>query len=262
MESDSQMSKQYSVKQVAELSGITVRTLHHYDKIGLLKPARRSQKKYRYYDEDCLLRLQQILFYRELDFSLEQTRAILDDPEFDFVKALENHRESLVQRHKRMSQLIQTVDQTLEKIEGDLNMALKDKDLYRGFDQKKIERWNKEVFEKYDPEKVAESRSNVGKLSKEQFKGIQKEGDRVTLAISKLMDRDASTPDVQALIKKHHAWIENFYSCPAEMYKGLGQLYIENLEFTAFYELIKPGLAAFMCEAMGYYADKSLTVGA
>ena len=252
------MSKQYSVKQVADFSGITVRTLHHYDKIGLLKPARRSEKKYRYYDEASLLRLQQILFYRELDFSLEQTRAILDDPEFDFVQDLQTHRESLVQKHKQMYQLIQTVDRTLEKIEGDRTMVLKDKDLYKGFDQEKIDRWNKEVDEKYDPEKVAESRRNMGKMSKDQFNNIQQEGDLVTLAISKLMNKEASAPEVQALIKDHHAWIENFYTCPAELYKGLGQLYVENPEFTAFYEKVNPGLAAFMCEAMGYFADTSL----
>ncbi len=252
------MSKRYSVKQVAELSGITIRTLHHYDEIGLLKPAMRSEKKYRYYDEDNLLRLQQILFYRELDFSLAQTRAILDDPEFDFIKALEKHREALVQRHKQTGSLIQTLDQTLEKIKGDQKMAFKDKDLYQGFDQEKIDRWNKEVDEKYDPEKVAESRRNVGKMSRRQYAKVQKQGERVTRAISEAMDKGARSTEIQALIKEHHAWIENFYTCPGEMYKGLGQLYIENPEFTAYYEKIKPGLADFMCDAMGFFADNSL----
>ena len=137
-------------------------------------------------------------------------------------------------------------------------MALKDQDLYKGFDQKKIDRWNKEVDEKYDPEKAAESRRNVEKMSKGQFDAVQKQGDRVTLAIAELMHEDASSPEVQALIKEHHAWIENFYTCPAELYKGLGQLYVKNPEFTAFYEKVKPGLAAFMCESMGFYADNAL----
>ena len=252
------MRKKYSVNQVARLSGITVRALHYYDQIGLLKPAMRSEKKYRYYDESDLLRLQQILFYRELAFSLEQTRNILDDSDFDFVEALKTHRQTLIQKHKRINQLIQTVDQTLEKIQGDQNMALKDKDLYQGFDQEKIDRWNREVDEKYDPEKVAESRRNVGKMSKEHFNTVQEQGERVTIAIAENMDHEASSPVVQALIKEHHAWIENFYVCPAMMYKGLGQMYVENPEFTAFYEKIKPGLATFMCGAMVYYADNSL----
>jgi len=252
------ISKKYSVNQVARLSGITVRALHHYDQIGLLKPAMRSEKKYRYYDESDLLRLQQILFYRELDFSLEQTRNILDDSDFDFVEALKTHRQTLVQKHKRLNQLIQTVDQALEKIQGDQNMALNDKDLYQGFDQEKIDRWNREVDEKHDPQKVAESRRNVGKMSQEQFNTVQEQGERATLAIAENMDKDASSPEVQSLIKDHHAWIENFYVCPAMLYTGLGQMYVENPEFADFYEKIKPGLAVFMCQAMAYYADNSL----
>lgn len=137
-------------------------------------------------------------------------------------------------------------------------MGLKDKDLYKGFDQEKIDRWNKDVDEKYDPEKVAESRRNLGKMSKDQFTEVQKQGDQVNVAIADLMDQDASSPEVQALIQEHHAWIENFYTCPAAMYKGLGQLYVENPEFTAFYEKIKPGLAAFMCKAMTHYADHEM----
>ena len=137
-------------------------------------------------------------------------------------------------------------------------MALKDKDLYRGLDQEKIDRWNKEVDEKYDPETVAESRRNEGNMSKAQFKDIQKQGDMITEDIGELMDKGARAPEVQAQIERHHAWIENFYTCPPEMYKGLGQMYVENPEFTAFYEKVKPGLAVFMCEAMGYYSDHAL----
>ena len=137
-------------------------------------------------------------------------------------------------------------------------MVLKDKDLYEGFDQEKIDRWNKEVNEKYDPEKVAESRRNIGQMSKDQFKDIQKQGDLVTAAIGEIMDKGASSPEVQEQIKRHHAWIENFYTCPAEMYMGLGRLYVESPEFTAFYERFKPGLATFMCEAMGHFAEHSL----
>ena len=133
-----------------------------------------------------------------------------------------------------------SVDQTLEKIQGDQMMPIRDKDLYRGFDQKKIDSWNKELDEKYDPEKVAESRRNVGKMSPEQFNKVQEQGERATAAIAENMDWEASSSEVQALIKEHHAWIENFYACPAALYKGLGQMYVENPEFTEFYEKIDP----------------------
>ncbi|MCF7806993.1 MAG: MerR family transcriptional regulator [Candidatus Marinimicrobia bacterium] len=252
------MSKQYSVKQLAELSGVTIRALHHYDHIGLLKPAVRTEKKYRLYDHGDCLRLQQVLFYRELGFSLLEIRDLLDDPDFNTAVALHDHRKKLVQRQKHMTSLIQTVDRTLALMEGEDTMTLKDKDLYQGFDREKIDRWNREVEEKYDPETVEESRSNLSKMSKAQFAEVQKQGDRVTLAIAELMDKEPNDPDVQAQIKLHHAWVENFYECPLEMYRGLGQLYIENPEFTAFYEKIKPGLATFMAEAMAHFADNEM----
>jgi len=258
MEEERIMNKHYSVKELADLSGVTVRTLHHYDHIGLLKPALRTDKKYRRYDREDLLRLQQILIYREMDFSLEKIRDILDDPDFNTHTALRDHRTRLVQSRQRLTRLIETLDKTMASLEGESQMTLKDKDLYEGFDQEKIDRWNREVDEQYDPEIVAESRRKVGKMSKEQFKAVQKQGEVVTVAISELMDRKASDPDVQAQIKKHHAWIENFYSCSAEVYRGLGQLYVQNPEFTAFYEKVKPGLATFMCEAMIWFADHSL----
>lgn len=252
------MQNKHSVKKVSELSGVSIRALHHYDSIGLLVPAERSEKNYRHYDEQDLLRLQQILFHRELGFTLEQTRKILDDPDFDYVEALRVHRKDLIKKHARMERLIQTLEKTLESIEGEQKMTLKNEDLYKGFDQETIDRWNREVDEKYDPEVVAESRRNVGKMSKDRFKDIQEQGDLITASIAALMDRAADDPEVQKQIERHHAWIENFYVCPAEMYKGLGQLYVENPEFTAFYEKFKPGLAAYMAEAMTVFADESL----
>lgn len=252
------MSKRYRVNQVAQLSGVTVRALHHYDQIGLLKPAMRSEKKYRYYDEGDLLRLQQILFYRELDFPLNQIQEILDDPDFDTTEALKEHRQHLMARKQQIQGLIHTVDQTLASLNEDQNMPLSDKDLYEGFDQEKIDRWNKEVDDKYDPEVVAESRRNIGNMSRDHFKDIQKQGEMITQAIADKMDSGVDSIEVQDLIKKHHAWIENFYVCPPEMYKGLGLMYGENPEFTAYYEKFRPGLAVFMGKAMGYFADNNL----
>ena len=240
------------------MSGVTIRTLHFYDEIGLLKPAERSQKKYRYYDEDNLLRLQQILFYREFDFTLEQIRDILDNPDFDYVSALRAHRETLLHKHERIDRLIHTLDKTIEKIQGDQTMTLRDKDLYEGFDQETIDRWNREVEDKYDPETVAESRRNIEKMGKEKFKDVKQRGEDVTRAIAERMEMGADSPEVQAWVAEHHKWIENFYTCPADIYRGLGQLYIENPEFTAYYEQIQPGLARFMAEAMAVYADRSL----
>ena len=115
----------YTVKQLSTLAGVTPRTLHHYDQIDLLKPESVGENGYRYYGETSLLRLQQILFYRELGFSLESIREMLGRPEFQILDALEEHRESLQGRVRRLERLIQTVDKTIHHLKGENIMSPK-----------------------------------------------------------------------------------------------------------------------------------------
>ncbi len=121
----------YTVKQVAKMSGVSVRTLHFYDETGLLRPARLGMNGYRYYEQTQLLRLQQILFYRELGFELKQIKKALDGPEFENASALEAHREVLQQNIARTSALIGTIDKTLQHLKGNQNM--KSEDMFAGF---------------------------------------------------------------------------------------------------------------------------------
>src|SRR5262249_47303229 len=125
----------YTVKELAQLSGTSVRTLHFYDEIGLLKPARVGENQYRYYEDDQLLALQQILFFRELGFELKKIQAIVGRPSFDRVEALRAHRQVLLRERTRMGKLIRTIDQTVAKLNGGKSMKtkMKDKDLYQGF---------------------------------------------------------------------------------------------------------------------------------
>src|SRR5262245_10280245 len=109
----------YTVKELARLSGVSVRTLHHYDQIGLLKPAEVGLNGYRYYGREELLRLQQILFHRELEFPLEAIKAVLEQPQFDRVEALRRHRKTLTAKAGRYRKLIATLDATLAALEGD-----------------------------------------------------------------------------------------------------------------------------------------------
>lgn len=247
----------YTVHQVATLAGVSVRTLHHYDQIKLLRPSSRTAAGYRLYGEADLLRLQQILFFRELDFPLGEIQRILDDPRFDQVKALESHRRMLHERAERLALLLSTVDKTIQKLTED-TMTLTDADLYEGFSQEQIERYKREVKERYDPKLVAESDRRVRKMSKAQWQAVGAEGQEVTRRMAELMDRDPGDPEVQETIARHHAWIENFYPASAEVYSGLGQLYVEHPEFRAFYEAYAPNLADFMQAAMNYYAEHTL----
>jgi DNA-binding transcriptional MerR regulator len=242
------------------MAGVSVRTLHHYDHIGLLEPPARTAAGYRLYGETELLRLQQILFFKELDLPLSEVRSILDDPEFDQVRALQAHRRMLEGRVERLAQLLQTVDKTIQKLTED-TMSMTDEELYEGFTKEQIERYKREAREMYDPALVEESQRRVGKMSKTQWEVVKLEGDEVTRGIAGLMDREPGDPEVQALIARHHAWIENFYPASADVYRGLGQLYTSHPEFRAFYDRYRPDLADFMAAAMARYADDVLAKG-
>lgn len=247
----------YTVKQLAKMAGVSARTLHYYDQIGLLAPSARSESGYRQYGETELLRLQQILFFKELDFSLSKIRSILDDPDFDTVTALENHRLLLQKQSERTALLLETVDKTIQRLTEN-SMSMTDKELYEGFTKEQIERYEKEVEEKFDPQRVQKSKRRIGKMSKQQWQAVKSEGDRVTHLIADLADRAPDDPEVQTLIARHHAWIENFYPAPADVYRGLGQMYAEHEEFRAFYEKFRPGLADYMKTAMIHYAEHTL----
>lgn len=247
----------YTVRQLANMAGVTVRTLHHYDQIGLLRPPLRSSAGYRLYDKDDLLRLQQILFYRELDFALQDIQDVLDDPAFDQVAALRDHRSRLLARAKRLNTLIDTIDRTIIELTEE-NMTLSDKDLYEGFDKETAARYQREARERYDPQLVQESERRIKKMSKQEWTDTKAEGGEIARLLAECMTAGPDDAQVQALIAKHHAWIERFYPASAEVYTGLAQLYVENDEFRAFYDRFAPGLADFMRAAMTHYAEHSL----
>jgi DNA-binding transcriptional MerR regulator len=249
--------KAYTISQLANMAGVSVRTLHHYDQIGLLRPSSRTAAGYRQYERQDLLRLQQILFYKELDVPLDEIHSILDNPDFDPVHALVQHRERLGQQVARLTRLLHTIDKTLARLTED-DMTLTDEELYAGFTPEQRERYEREAAEMYDPELVKIANQRVRKLTKQQWQAVKDEGDTVTRAIAKLADTPPESPEVQTLIARHHAWIENFYPASAEMYRGLGQLYTEHDEFRAFYGKYRLGLADFMRAAMAHYADSVL----
>ncbi len=250
--------KKYTVKQLAKLAGVSVRTLHHYDNIGLLIPAYRSESRYRLYSENELLRLQQILFFRELDFPLKQIIEILDNPDFEEIKALKNHRVLLQERVIRIRKLQNTIDKTINSLkEKEMNLVT-DEELYAGFSEEQVDRYKQEVRKKYDGRIVRESEKRISKMTKEKWKEVKNEGEEVALEIAKLLDREPDDPEVQVLIGRHYRWICNFYVPSQEVYCGLGNLYIENKEFRDYYEKLKTGLSGFMRDAMIYYAENSL----
>jgi DNA-binding transcriptional MerR regulator len=250
----------HTIRQLARMAGVSVRTLHHYDHIGLLKPSTRTEAGYRLYTQRDLLRLQQVLFYRELDFPLEEIRAILDLPGFDQIEALRDHRRMLSERAERLARLLRTVDRTIVTLTGEDAMPLTDEALYEGFspeERAKFKEYEAEVRERWG-ETAVESQRRVSQMTKAQWQAVKQEGGDISQLLAGYMERPVSDPAVQAAIARHHAWIENFYPCPAEMYRGLGQMYVDDPRFTATFDKVCPGLAVFMRDAMAYYAGQAL----
>ena len=243
----------HTVRQLARLAGVSVRTLHHYDAIGLLKPGRRSASGYRLYAHADLLRLQQILFYRELDLPLAEIGRILDDPDFDPAAALRGHRQALEARLGRLHRLLRTLDETLNQYEG--GTMLTDAELYQGFPPERIAAIRKQARELYGEERVAESEKKAKAMGKARWAETNLEAEAINrdLAAQMSAGRDPGAPEVRAIVARHHAWIRNFWTPDAASYRGLGRLYIENPEFRAYYDKTAPGLAEFLCRAIESY---------
>jgi DNA-binding transcriptional MerR regulator len=247
----------YTVSSLARLAGVSARTLRYYDEIGLLTPSARTESGYRQYDQEDLLRLQQILFYRELEMPLIEIRDILADEDFNPIEALRSHREGLLARSDRLLRLIAAVDSSIEQLEEG-QMRLSDEELFAAFSPELSDRYRKEAREQYGDARVEETENRLRKLSKEQWKKVQAEGGQVAKQIASLMDQPIETPEVQEAIARHHTWIEHFYQAPAFVYRGLGQMYVDHPEFRAFYEQYAPGLADYMKRAMEFFADTQL----
>jgi DNA-binding transcriptional MerR regulator len=256
----------FSVNKLAKLAGVSVRTLHHYDQIGLLKPSVRSESKYRYYGEPELLRLQQILFYKELDIPLAKIIGILDDPAFDIKKALHSHKKELIKRRNRTDELLETIDKTInhlmkqsrlnrEASSVKKNEKMKTEDMYKGFSKEQAEAYEKEAKQRWGEKAVEESKERVMKMGKAGLDALRKEGEAISSELAALMHLSPSDPKIQALVKRHFKMTNEFYTVTPEIYKGLANMYVEDERFKKNYEKHKTGLAEFLKEGMLVFCE-------
>lgn len=248
-----------TVRQVAKAARISVRTLHHYDAIGLLKPGHVGTNGYRYYGRAELLRLQQILFYRELGLPLGEIGAILDDPGFDPLAALKDHRAALAARVDRYRDLISTIDRTIASLEKD--EAMEDEEYYAGISPATRERWEREAIGFWGEEAVRAAQAKARSFSKEDVAAIQAEMEAIRSDFQRLFRQGAApgSEAAQAVTARHYAWVCHSWTPDAAAFKGLGRFYVENPEFRGTYDDgALPGTAEFIAEAMAIYADRSL----
>jgi DNA-binding transcriptional MerR regulator len=251
----------YSVKKLAALAGVSVRTLHLYDQIGLLKPAVRTEKNYRLYGKAELLRLQQILFYKEMDLPLKEIADMLDDPDFDPVKALENHKTALLQKQDRIGRLLVTIDKTIDHLKNDV--MLRPEELYEGLPKEQADSWRNEAKEKWG-EAVDRSEQHLLKKTKAQFKELQEAAGLNWSRLVSLMHEDPTSEKVQKEISVHYELIREFWGTAgstdhqAAAYAGLGDLYVADERYTMMDGKPNPEFAGFMQQAMKHFAGRLL----
>lgn len=243
-----------TVKEVAKLTGISVRTLHYYDEIGLLKPTETTGAGYRLYDGNALGRLQQILFFRELGFPLKEIRSILANPSFDASEALQHHRRMLVLERDRLNGLIRLADQTLK---GENTMSFEE------FDKSKIneerEKYAKEAKERWGKsDAYRESEQRTASYMKEDWDRINGEAEKLYHSFAQNLEKQPGDPAVQSLVGQWQEFISrNFYHCNKEILAGLGQMYAGDPRFAKNINQYGDGLADFMSQAIAQYCSNA-----
>jgi DNA-binding transcriptional MerR regulator len=246
----------YTIKQLATMAGISVRTLHYYDEIGLLKPSTIHINGYRYYGEKELMTLQQILFFRELDFSLEKIKRIMQSPQYNHIAALEDQKKFLELKKDRVDRMITTITNTINTMKGGEDMSNNDK--FSAFSDPTYQKYIDEVEQRWgNTNAYKQSMERVGKMSKADLEKVKAEAGDITSQIALLMTEGyaAESTEVQEQIDRFYQHLHHFYDPNYEMFRGLGQMYVDDPRFTATYEKIAPGLAEFKRDAMAFYAD-------
>lgn len=241
----------FTVKQLSKLAGVTPRTLHHYDEIGLLKPTRVGENGYRYYGEEALLRLQQILFYRELDIPLDDIRKIMGRRDFDVLGALYSHKEALNNQAARISRLIRTVNNTIDHLKG--NNIMSEKGLFEGFSEEEQEKYALEAEQMYDPETVRESNRKWKAYSAAKKEQVLAEGKAVYQDMIAVMPKGAASAEVQAIVERWRRHMDYFWTPNLEQLLALANGYNDDPRFKANFDTMHPKLAEFMQEAVQIY---------
>ena len=242
----------WSVGELARLAGITVRTLHHYDRIGLLPASARSSAGYRGYDQADLARLQRILAYRELGFSLEDIARLLDDPNSDPLAQLRRQHDLVLERMERLAQIAAVLERTMEA--HTMGIKLTAEEMLEVFGEHDPTRYANEVQDRWgDTDAYRQSTRRTSSYTKDDWIRIKAEQEAAgaRLAAAMAAGRPADSPEAMDAAEEHRLVIDRyFYDLSREMHVGLGQMYLADPRFTRTYEDVAPGLAQYVHDAI------------
>jgi DNA-binding transcriptional MerR regulator len=242
----------YSVGQVAGFAKVTVRTLHHYDEIGLLSPSDRTAAGYRRYSESDLERLQQILLYRELGFALEEIATILDDPQADPSAHLRRQHRLLTERIKRLQAMVTAVEHTMEA--QNVGISLTPEERFEVFGDWLPEDYAAEAEQRWgDTDAYRQSQRRTAAYTKADWLRIKAEGEDIEQRLVAALRAGvaADSPEAMDLAEEYRQHIRRwYYDCTYKIHRGLGDMYVVDERFRARYEAIASGLAEFLRDAI------------
>lgn len=241
----------YSVGQVADLAGVTIRTLHHYDEVGLLTPGGRSAAGYRVYEALDLERLQRILFYRELGFTLKEISTIVDDPRTDADGHLRRQRALLTERIERLRTMVEAIDYEMEARTMDIPLTPEER--LEVFGEFRPEDYAEEVEQRWgETEAYRQSQRRVASYKKEDWQQLKAEEEEVRARLAAALAAGLAPDSEEAMdaVEAHRQHISRwFYECTHDIHLGLTEMYVNDERFRSNYDATAPGLARFIREA-------------
>lgn len=242
----------YSISQTAKLAGISVRTLHYYHEIGVLAPSQISSTGYRYYDEEALLNLQQILFYRELGFPLKEIMEIMKFSDYNKNDALIKQKELLILKKQRIDKLIKLINTNLK---GDNAMSFKEFDMSNIDEAKK--KYADEVKEKWgNTNSYLQNKYKTEKYTKKEWSNVMEESDAILKEFALYVGKDSKSNMVQSLVKVWQDYITHYhYDCTKEILAGLAEMYVGDERFTKSIDKFGKGTAKLMSDAIKVYCN-------
>ncbi|MDT0111300.1 MerR family transcriptional regulator [Listeria booriae] len=251
---------EYTVQKLAKLAGVSTRTLRYYDEIGILKPARINSSGYRIYGQNEVDRLQQILFYREMNVGLDKIKAILEQPDFNETEALKTHRAQLLDKRKQLDELIRNVEKSIAHSERRITMTNQEK--FEGFKQKMIdeneEKYGTEIREKYGDDKINKSNAKLKGMSEAEMERVNRLAETILVELAEAFETgDPAGEKAQEVAAMHKEWLSTYWDTYSkEAHAGLAQMYVDDERFTAYYDKDQPGLAAFLRDAIVIFTSK------
>lgn len=248
----------YTINQLAKLAGVTTRTLRYYDQISLLQPDHINHSGYRIYGQAEIDKLQHILFFRELEITLEDIRQILEQPERDYLTLLSQHREALNSKKQRIEGLIDTIDQTISSHKGEIIMTNQQK--FTAFKKDLVtdneKQYGQEIREKYGDSTIDQANAKMLNLSEAQYQEWQATEANLLDLLSGFAKLEIPSATAEMIFKLHKEWLRvNLPTYNSATHKGIASMYTADSRFTAYYdEKAGVGAADFLNQVIHYYA--------